>query len=154
MRVITMWLAVDESKVENGCMRVISGSHNLHDRRYEAVNRENNLFGRKSLRQTLIYQKRLTLSWKWVSAIFTMHGQSTIPVPMSHKNDVRLHNALYASQCSFSRGSVGVLHIKSICCKARIGQMALIHTMLCQNFNTSRKENLCVRILTYIATSA
>ena len=37
MHVITMWLAVDESKVENGCMRVIPGSHNLRDRRYEAV---------------------------------------------------------------------------------------------------------------------
>ena len=37
MRVITMWLAVDESMVENGCMRVIAGSHKLRDRRYEKV---------------------------------------------------------------------------------------------------------------------
>src|SRR5205807_3154949 len=27
MKVITLWLAVDESTVENGCMRVIPGSH-------------------------------------------------------------------------------------------------------------------------------
>jgi len=47
MNVITMWLAVDESKIENGCMRVIPGSHTLRDRRYEAVNRNNNLFGRE-----------------------------------------------------------------------------------------------------------
>ena len=45
MHVITMWLAVDESKIENGCMRVIPGSHNHRDRRYEAVDRDNNLFG-------------------------------------------------------------------------------------------------------------
>ena len=45
MNVITMWLAVDESTVENGCMRVLPGSHRLRDRRYEAVNRDNNLFG-------------------------------------------------------------------------------------------------------------
>jgi len=45
MHVITMWLAVDESKIENGCMRVIPGSHTLRDRRYKTVNRENNLFG-------------------------------------------------------------------------------------------------------------
>ena len=28
MEVITLWLAVDESTIENGCMRVISGTHN------------------------------------------------------------------------------------------------------------------------------
>ena len=37
MCVITMWLAVDESLVTNGCMRVIAGSHKLRDRRYEEV---------------------------------------------------------------------------------------------------------------------
>lgn len=45
MHVITMWLAVDESKIENGCMRVIPESHNRRDQRYETVNRKNNLFG-------------------------------------------------------------------------------------------------------------
>jgi len=45
MHVITMWLAVAEATVENGCMRGISGSHNLRDLRYEAAARKNNLFG-------------------------------------------------------------------------------------------------------------
>lgn len=29
MKVITLWLAVDDSTVENGCLRVIPGTHNL-----------------------------------------------------------------------------------------------------------------------------
>lgn len=35
MHVVTLWLAVDESTAENGCMRVIPGSHheNLHELR-------------------------------------------------------------------------------------------------------------------------
>ena len=49
MHVITMWLAVDESKVENGCMRVISGSHKLRDRRYESVDRKKHAFRERSL---------------------------------------------------------------------------------------------------------
>src|SRR5438552_16160446 len=47
MNVITLWLAVDESTVENGCMRVIPGSHT--DLRaamnaYEEVDRRTNVF--------------------------------------------------------------------------------------------------------------
>jgi len=46
MDVITMWLAVDASQVENGCMRVIAGSHRDQDLRYQAVaTRSENLFG-------------------------------------------------------------------------------------------------------------
>ena len=48
MSVITMWLAVDESVVTNGCMWVIAGSHKLRDRRYEEVdNHDENLFGQE-----------------------------------------------------------------------------------------------------------
>ena len=61
MHVITMWLAVDESKVENGCMRVISGSHNLRDRRYEAVDRDNNLFGREVVAEYIDESKVVNL---------------------------------------------------------------------------------------------
>ena len=61
MHVITMWLAVDESKVENGCMRVISGSHNLRDRRYESVDRKNMLFGSEVVDADLDASKAVNL---------------------------------------------------------------------------------------------
>lgn len=47
MEVITMWLAVDESRVDNGCMRVVAGSHRRRGLRYEAVQEEGYLFGRE-----------------------------------------------------------------------------------------------------------
>ncbi|MCC6446187.1 MAG: phytanoyl-CoA dioxygenase family protein [Armatimonadetes bacterium] len=50
MEVITLWLAVDESTTENGCMRVIPGSHkNRSDslRNYEAVDHDQNVFGQE-----------------------------------------------------------------------------------------------------------
>ena len=81
MRVITMWLAVDESKVENGCMRVISGSHNLHDRRYEAVNRENNLFGSEVVEADLDISKTVDLELEVGECHFhdawTIHNSSS-----------------------------------------------------------------------------
>ena len=61
MHVITMWLAVDESKIENGCMRVIPGSHNLRDRRYEEVKRVNNLFGREVVNEDMDASKAVNL---------------------------------------------------------------------------------------------
>jgi chlorinating enzyme len=48
MNVITLWLAVDESSVENGCMRVIPGSHNEKGSgmdRYDPVDTATNVFG-------------------------------------------------------------------------------------------------------------
>jgi hypothetical protein len=47
MNVITLWLAVDESVVENGCMRVIPGSHRAyqaHIDSYQPVDRASNIF--------------------------------------------------------------------------------------------------------------
>ena len=47
MEVITLWLAVDESTLENGCMRVIPGTHRTfraHIDAYEAVDRSTNVF--------------------------------------------------------------------------------------------------------------
>ena len=47
MEVITLWLAVDASTVENGCMRVIPGSHRkfrAHIDSYQAVDRAENVF--------------------------------------------------------------------------------------------------------------
>jgi chlorinating enzyme len=44
--VVTVWLAIDESARENGCMRVIPGSHSNGFSEYEPVeNREANVFG-------------------------------------------------------------------------------------------------------------
>lgn len=48
MNVVTLWLAVDDSTLENGCMRVVGGSHRDPATglgRYEAVDRATHLFG-------------------------------------------------------------------------------------------------------------
>jgi ectoine hydroxylase-related dioxygenase (phytanoyl-CoA dioxygenase family) len=48
MEVITLWLAVDDSTVENGCMRVVDGSHREEASglgRYEGVDLSTHLFG-------------------------------------------------------------------------------------------------------------
>jgi chlorinating enzyme len=47
MEVITLWLAVDPSTLENGCMRVVAGSHREEATRleeYERVDRGENVF--------------------------------------------------------------------------------------------------------------
>jgi chlorinating enzyme len=43
-RIVTLWLAIDDSKLENGCMGVIPGSHKNGFSDYEAVDRKNNTF--------------------------------------------------------------------------------------------------------------
>jgi len=40
MEVVTLWLAVDESTIENGCMRVIPGTHTLALQEMEAAKEE------------------------------------------------------------------------------------------------------------------
>lgn len=37
MEVVTVWLAIDPSRIENGCMRVVPKTHLLEDSEYEAV---------------------------------------------------------------------------------------------------------------------
>ena len=44
-QIITVWLAIDPSDRENGCMRVIPGSHANGFSEYEEVDRESNTFG-------------------------------------------------------------------------------------------------------------
>ena len=44
-KVITVWLAIDDSTVENGCMRVIPGTHHGGFSDYEEVDKEKNVFG-------------------------------------------------------------------------------------------------------------
>ncbi|GLV55340.1 hypothetical protein KDH_21870 [Dictyobacter sp. S3.2.2.5] len=44
-KIITVWLALDRSNDENGCMRVIPGSHNNGFSEYEKVDSATNTFG-------------------------------------------------------------------------------------------------------------
>jgi Phytanoyl-CoA dioxygenase (PhyH) len=41
---ITVWLALDPSTTENGCMRVIPGSHTARDRRYRGFDDDSSVF--------------------------------------------------------------------------------------------------------------
>ena len=43
-KVVTVWLGVDDSQPENGCMRVIPGSHSNGFSEYEDVDRSTNVF--------------------------------------------------------------------------------------------------------------
>jgi ectoine hydroxylase-related dioxygenase (phytanoyl-CoA dioxygenase family) len=43
-KIVTIWLALDRSTRENGCMRVIPGSHNNGFSKYEEVDRTQNTF--------------------------------------------------------------------------------------------------------------
>lgn len=43
--VVTVWLAIDDSTRENGCMRVIPRTHHHGFSEYEAVDRETHVFG-------------------------------------------------------------------------------------------------------------
>ena len=45
--ICTLWLAIDQVNTENGCMRVIPGSHLGGPSEYEAVSRDSNIFGRQ-----------------------------------------------------------------------------------------------------------
>lgn len=43
--IVTVWLAIDPSNKQNGCMRVIPGTHTSGFSEYEPVDKANNLFG-------------------------------------------------------------------------------------------------------------
>jgi len=45
MEVITIWLAIDDSTIESGCMRVIPGTHHHGFSKYEPVDRNRHVFG-------------------------------------------------------------------------------------------------------------
>ena len=80
MHVITMWLAVDESAVENGCMRVIAGSHRRRDLRYEAVEGEGYLFGSEVIGEDMdpakIVDLELEVGECHFHDAFTIHGSN------------------------------------------------------------------------------
>ena len=80
MHVITMWLAVDESSVQNGCMRVIAGSHRLRDRRYEHVDPTKNIFGSEVVAEDMdasrIVNLELEVGECHFHDAFTIHGSA------------------------------------------------------------------------------
>src|SRR5579862_8279936 len=43
--IVTVWLAIDEATPENGCMKVIPGTHNNGFSEYEVVDPSKNIFG-------------------------------------------------------------------------------------------------------------
>ncbi len=78
MHVITMWLAVDESRVKNGCMRVIAGSHKLRNRRYEQVDPDKHIFGTEVVAEDMdasrIVNLELAVGECHFHDAFTIHG--------------------------------------------------------------------------------
>lgn len=83
MDVITLWLAVDESTVENGCMRVIPGSH--RDIRaaiesYEAVDGSRNVFSTRIKPEMMDESKAVNLELAVGECHFhdawTIHGSN------------------------------------------------------------------------------
>ena len=83
MKVITLWLAVDESTVENGCMRVIPGSQTTVAAaldQYEEVDRKQFLFGARLRDQFVDEDKAVNLELKVGECHFhdawTIHGSN------------------------------------------------------------------------------
>jgi chlorinating enzyme len=83
MKVITMWLAVDESTVENGCMRVIPGSHKKIEaslEQYESVDKAKYVFGARLREEFVDEAKAVDLELKVGECHFhdawTIHGSN------------------------------------------------------------------------------
>jgi hypothetical protein len=83
MDVITLWLAVDESTVENGCMRVIPGSHKgvrAAMDAYEEVDRSTHVFGARIKPENIDETQAVDLELKIGECHFhdawTIHGSN------------------------------------------------------------------------------
>jgi len=83
MDVITLWLAVDESTVENGCMRVIPGSHRAfraHLDAYQPVDRSQNVFNARIPPEMIDEEKSVNLELAVGECSFhdawTIHGSN------------------------------------------------------------------------------
>jgi chlorinating enzyme len=83
MKVITLWLAVDESSVENGCMRVIPGTHKQIAAaldQYESVDQAKNVFGARLKTEFTDESKAVDLELKVGECHFhdawTIHGSN------------------------------------------------------------------------------
>ena len=83
MEVITLWLAVDESVVENGCMRVIPGTHTAFRAAmdaYEAVDASRNVFATRLKSELVDEAKAVNLELQVGECHFhdawTIHGSN------------------------------------------------------------------------------
>jgi hypothetical protein len=83
MKVITLWLAVDESSVENGCMRVIPGTHkqiSASMEQYMAVDPTRNVFPTRIPPELIDESKAVDLDLKIGECHFhdawTIHGSN------------------------------------------------------------------------------
>jgi hypothetical protein len=83
MKVITLWLAVDESTTENGCMRVIPGSHRQVAAaldQYESVDQVKNVFGARLPDEFVNEERAVNLELKAGECHFhdawTVHGSN------------------------------------------------------------------------------
>lgn len=83
MKVITLWLAVDESTVENGCMRVIPGSHTEVARvadMYEPVDLKRNVFNSRIKQECMDESQAVDLELQVGECHFhdawTIHGSN------------------------------------------------------------------------------
>ncbi len=59
MNVLTMWLAVDDSDMENGCLRVIRGSHKQELTTLKADTTTGNVLGSYTHREEDIDQSKI-----------------------------------------------------------------------------------------------
>ncbi len=62
--ICTVWLAIDEASPENGCMRVIPGSHNNGFSQYENVDSSQNIFGSQILPEQVDEDKAVYFALK------------------------------------------------------------------------------------------
>ena len=79
-RVVTVWLAVDDSTVENGCMRVIPGTHKHVYEEYVPVDGNENVFknslDRKYIDETKIVNLELPRGHCSLHDGWTIHGSN------------------------------------------------------------------------------
>ena len=59
--VMTVWLAIDDSTVENGCMRVIPRSHENGFSDYAPVDKDENVFGREIVAEQVEEERAVVL---------------------------------------------------------------------------------------------
>jgi chlorinating enzyme len=85
--VVTLWLAIDESTRENGCMRVIPGTHHHGFSDYEPVDREANVFGSRVRRDQMDESKAVDL--ELAPGEFHLHHAKTIHGSNANTSDRR-----------------------------------------------------------------
>ena len=88
MNVITLWLAVDESSVENGCMRVLPGSHRAMQtsiEAYQPVDKKDNVFHARIppelINESEVVDLELAVGECHFHDAWTVHGSNPNPSP-------------------------------------------------------------------------